>query len=232
MAHRYAIYWAPPREHPLWQAGCAWLGRDPETGETFAPPCLDGLEGVRHAAITAEPARYGWHATLKPPFRLAAGETEASLDAAMARFAAARSAFPAPPLAVSVVSGFLAVTPVAPSPTLDALAADCVAAFDPFRAPPEPAEIARRRRAGLSARQESLLARWGYPYVMEEFRFHLTLTARLPVEEAERLRRALALRLAAALDAPVMIDAIALYAEPAPGAPFRLLRRHPFGREP
>jgi putative phosphonate metabolism protein len=231
MAHRYAIYWAPPRDHPLWHAGCAWLGRDPETGETFAPPLLDGLDRARHAAITAEPARYAWHATLKPPFRLAAGETEASLDTAMSRFAATRSAFPAPTLAVSVLSGFLAVTPAEPSPMLDALAAECVAAFDPFRAPPEAAERARRRAAGLSARQESLLARWGYPYVMEEFRFHLTLTTRLPAEEAERMRRALGLHLADALSAPVMIDAIALYAEPAPAAPFTLLRRYPLARE-
>lgn len=229
MAHRYAIYWAPPRDHPLWHAGCAWLGRDPETGETFPPPLLDGLDRARHAAITADPARYAWHATLKPPFRLAAGETEASLDAAIGRFAATRSAFPAPTLAVNVLSGFLAVTPVAPSPMLDALAAECVAAFDPFRAPPDRGELARRRRAGLSARQESLLARWGYPYVMEEFRFHLTLTARLPVEEAERLRRGLGRRLAAALSEPVAIDAIALYAERAPGTPFILLRRYAFG---
>lgn len=229
MAYRHAIYWAPPREHPLWRAGCAWLGRDPETGETFAPPLLDGLDRARHAAITTEPRRYAWHATLKPPFRLSAGATEASLDAAIARFAAARSAFPAPALAVNLLAGFLALTPSAPGARLDALAAECVAAFDPFRTPADPDELARRRRAGLSARQEGLLARWGYPYVLEEFRFHLTLTARLPSGEAEALRRALALHLADALAEPVMIDAIALYAEPAPGAEFLLLRRYPFG---
>src|SRR5438445_432365 len=37
---------------------------------------------------------------------------------------------------------------------------------------------------GLSARQAELLARWGYPYVHDEFRFHMTLTG--PIADDER----------------------------------------------
>ena len=52
----------------------------------------------------------------------------------------------------------------------------------PFARPPGAAELERRRKAGLSAAQEKMLLRWGYPYVLDEFRFHLTLTGRLQPE--------------------------------------------------
>jgi putative phosphonate metabolism protein len=229
MAHRYAIYWAPPRDHPLWHDGCAWLGRDPETGERITPAVPDGMTAAEYAAITAEPARYGWHGTLKPPFRLADGESEASLDAAIRAFAAARAPFEVPQLAVRPLSGFLAVVPAERSAALDALAAACVSSFDPFRAPPGPGEIARRQRARLSPAQQANLARWGYPYVMEEFRFHLTLTKRLPEHEAGPVGELLAARFADALAGPVRVHEVALFVEPAPGAPFILRRRYRFG---
>jgi putative phosphonate metabolism protein len=229
MAHRYAIYWAPPRAHALWCDGCAWLGRDPETGERMAPPLPEGLTPERHAALTAEPARYGWHGTLKPPFRLAQGESEAGLDAAIRAFAAAQAPFEVPRLTVRPLSGFLAVVPAERSAALDALAAACVLSFDPFRAPPAPCEVARRQRAGLSPAQEANLARWGYPYVMEEFRFHLTLTGRLPVDEVGPLGKLLAAHFAGALAGPVRFDEVALYVELAPGAAFILRRRYGFG---
>ena len=229
MAYRYAIYWAPPRTHALWREGCAWLGRDPETGEAIAPPLPDGMTREQHAAITAAPARYGWHGTLKPPFRLARGESEAGLDAAIRTFAAAQAPFVVERFALSPLSGFLAVVPAQRSAALDALAAACVAAFDAFRTPPEPGEIARRRRDGLSPAQEANLARWGYPYVMEEFRFHLTLTGRLPPDEMGPLRGWLAARFSDALAEPIRIDEIALYVEPAVGAPLILRRRYRFG---
>jgi putative phosphonate metabolism protein len=228
MAYRYAIYWAPPRAHALWREGCAWLGRDPETGERIVPPLPDGMTEARHAEITAEPARYGWHGTLKPPFRLAQGESEASLDAAIRAFAAARAPFEVPLLTVRPLSGFLAVVPAERCAALDALAAACVSSLDPFRAPPGPGEIARRLRAGLSPAQQANLARWGYPYVMEEFRFHLTLTGRLPEDEARPLLQLLAARFADALAGSVRFDEVALYVEPAPGAPFILRRRYRF----
>jgi putative phosphonate metabolism protein len=229
MAYRYAIYWAPPRDHPLWREGCAWLGRDPETGKRIEPVPPATMSRERHAAITSEPARYGWHGTLKPPFRLADGESEAGLDAAIRTFAAVQAPFYIERLVVRPLEGFLAVVPAKRSSALDALAAACVSTFDAFRAAPEPGEVARRQRAGLSPAQQANLARWGYPYVMDEFRFHLTLTGRLPPDETEQLREALAERFAAALAEPIRFDELALYVEPAPGAPFVLRRRFRFG---
>jgi hypothetical protein len=91
----------------------------------------------------------------------------------------ARAPVTIPSLEVRRLGGFIAVVPTEPSAALADLAAATVAALDPFRAPPSEAELARRRKARLSDRQEALLMKWGYPYVMEEFRFHLTLTGRL-----------------------------------------------------
>jgi len=227
--HRFALYFAPPRAHPLWQAGCTLLGRDPETGEALAQPVLSGIDPARFAAITHDARRYGWHATLKPPFALADGVDEAALADAAARFAASCRRFPLPPLRLAALSGFLAVIPTGPSPALDDLAAAAVRALDPLRRPASPEELARRRTAGLDAIEERNLQEWGYPYVMERFRFHMTLTARLDEPERGMVAAALAPRLAVALAEPVVADGVALYAEPERGAPFRLLRRFAFG---
>lgn len=226
--HRYAIYFAPPRPHPLWLAGCTILGRDPESGEALPQPALDGIPPGRLAAITTDPRRYGWHATLKPPFTLAAGRTAGGLDAALAHFAARQAAFPMPPLGLASLSGFLAVIPMARSSPLEALAAACVSTFDGFRRPAGKAELARRRRSGLDPVEEENLARWGYPYVMERFRFHMTLTQRLGDSERAPVAAALAPLLAPATALPLAADAVSLYGEPEPGAPFMLLRRYPF----
>src|SRR5690606_25376449 len=121
---------------------------------------------------------YGFHATLKAPFRLAPGVSPERLRAAVADFAARRPAFAVPAMKVSAIGGFLAVTLATPSPAMQALADAAVAELDAFRAPPTEAEIARRLQGGLTSQQEALLRRWGYPYVFEEFRFHMTLTGR------------------------------------------------------
>jgi putative phosphonate metabolism protein len=227
--HRYAIYFAPSRAHPLWQAGCALLGRDPETDEAIGQPILPDVSPERFSAITDEARRYGWHATLKPPFSLADGTDAEQLAAALARFCASRAPFPMPPLMLADLKGFLAVVPQAPSEALTALAADCVRDFDGFRRPASEAELAKRRRGGLDPVEEANLTTWGYPYVMERFRFHMTLTMRLADEERARVAAALAPLLSDALAAPLTADGLALYGEPSPGAPFRLLGRYAFG---
>ncbi|WP_291297357.1 DUF1045 domain-containing protein [Elioraea sp.] len=227
--HRYAIYFAPPRDHALWHAGCALLGRDPESGAALHLPSLPGIDPARVAAITDEARRYGWHGTLKPPFALAEGTDAAGLHEALVRFLAIQAPFPMPTLMLAPLSGFLAVIPAAPSEALASLAADCVRAFDAFRRPPSQAELARRRRSGLDEEEERNLARWGYPYVMERFRFHMTLSCKLDEPERSAVAAAIAPRLADALATPLLADAVALYGEPAPGAPFVLLARYGFG---
>lgn len=229
MTERYAVYFAPPEDGPLWRFGSMWIGRDARSTAEPVPPALDGLDPDRWRDITQSPRHYGFHGTLKPPFALADGTDAAGLERDIAAFAADRAPFQTAPLVLKAVGGFLALCPGAPSPDLDALAADCVRAFDAYRAPQSEAELEKRRKGGLPPRQEEMLRRWGYPYVMEEFRFHMTLTSRL--DDAERERIATLLRpLAAPLaEAPLTVDAICLYHQPERSAPFTLLRRFPFG---
>ncbi len=221
---RLALYWAPDFDDPLHAVGSTWLGRDAETGAPLPQPRVPGLD---IAELTANPRRYGLHATLKPPFRLGLSWAEA---VATAEALAARLApFDLPPLAVQDLDGFLALRESAPCPGLQALADACVEALDPCRAPAPEAELARRRRSGLTARQDGLLTRWGYPYVFEEWRFHITLTRRLIPAEKAVVLPAVTDFLG---DAPARrrrVTAISLFTQAAAGAPFLIAERLPLG---
>ena len=226
---RYAIYFAPEPGSALARFGAAWLGYDVASGEPAPQPVVPRIGAERLCTITAEPRRYGFHATLKPPFALADGTDAKNLAVAVAKLARDSMAFAAPPLQLARVSQFLALTLSAPCPAMHLLADRCVAELDRFRAPPSAAELQRRRRARLSPRQEGVLARWGYPYVMEEFRFHMTLTTRLEAEESAIVEQGLALLLAPLCELPIAIDAIGLFHQPDAGAAFRLMHRYPLG---
>jgi len=226
-AARYALYYAPEAEEALAAWGAGWLGRDAATGAALAQPAVPGLTPEALADLTAEPRRYGLHGTLKPPFRLAEGRSEGELVAAAAALAAATSAFVAPPPRLAAIGRFLALIPSAPAPALHAAADACVRGLDAFRAPPPAAELARRRGAGLTAGQEAMLARWGYPYVLDEFRFHLTLTRRLDAAEHAVLFPWLEEATRPFCQAPMRVRSLCLFVEPAGGGPFTILRRLP-----
>jgi putative phosphonate metabolism protein len=227
---RHAIYFAPARESLLWNLGVRWLGRDPETGDATVIPEVPGFAPARIAALTAPARRYGWHATLKAPFALRAGIAEYDLAVAARALAARLEPVPLPPLEVRDMDGFLALVPVAPSSGVDRLAALCVEVLDPWRAPLDDAERARRDDGRLDARSRELLERWGYPSVFEQFRFHLTLTGPLGLDERRRLETWLAEYFEPALARPGQVDALAIFEEPAPGEAFRLVRRIALGR--
>jgi len=224
-AHRYALYFAPP---PPWRdAGAAWLGRCAETGASLPPaPGAD----PRQPAWTEAPRHYGLHATLKPPFRLRPGRTPQSLDEAVRALARSVRPFEVR-LQLQALRGFLAwrlAGDAAAQAPMQALAAQAVRALDDWRAPPTQAELARRRRAPLDAAHEAMLARWGYPYVFEQFIFHITLTGRLDetgMRDAGAQLHALTQSLRAH---PVPVRALSLYAQPEPDAPFVAARHYGF----
>jgi len=223
---RYAVYFAPGPGSGLERVCASILGRCARTGKELAQPVLPGVEPQRLAELTASPRRYGLHGTLKPPFFLAEGTTEAGLLDAVAVLAADRPAFELPPLRLESLGSFLALTPSAPCPELDALARACVTELDPFRRPPSAEELARRRSVGLTAAQDRLLERWGYPYVLDEFRFHLTLTGKIPTsQERERLRAALAPLLSPVLHTPIQIRDICVFRQRCPKEPFAVMQR-------
>lgn len=220
MSVRVALYYAPALDDPLWKAGCTWLGRDPETAATLRQPDVPDIQ-----AVTADARIYGFHCTLKPPMRLATNYG-AFLDDAAA-LVRGIAPFAMPRLRVADLSGFLAVREAEPCPALHALADACVAGVDRHRAPPDKAELARRRAGGLSAAREANLLRWGYPGVFGEWRFHMTLTRRLSDAEHPVLQAAAEAHLAAALPHTRRVDDVCVFTQPGPGAPFTIAERLP-----
>lgn len=219
---RFAIYFVPP-EGPLADFGASWLGWDILRGSESVQFDLPGLHD-----ITMTPRKYGFHGTLKPPFRLKDGQTMGRLETAVAELAASLAPAVCDGLALTRLGRFLALTPRGNTDSLSRVAAACVRDLDGFRAPATEAELARRRKAGLSPRQEALLAQWGYPYVCEEFRFHMTLSGRLPEEDVQGWKETLQDRLPD-LPAPFIVDQIALCGERQDGC-FELIHRYTLTR--
>jgi hypothetical protein len=229
---RFAIY-AVPGAEPASGTGAAlrqraeqWLGRS-MAGQPVAPGTPAGWTREAVDAITASARRYGFHATLKAPFRLAPGCTPDELGAAVARFAACQAGPLVPRLSLARLGGFYALVPGAGSASLHALADAVVTSFDRFRAPATAAETARRHPASLSPRQRELLTAWGYPYVLDEFRFHLTLTDRIRPDQQPAVERALSSWFAGFIGCTLPVDALALCTEAGPGAPFTLHAVYP-----
>ena len=214
---RAALYWAPEPADPLTQAGNAWLGRDAELATQVPQPPIAGLPEA-----TAAPRLYGFHATLRPPMRLATGWEE-FIQAAHA-VAGSFSPFDLPPLQVTNMGGFLALREAAPSLLLHSLADACVRGTDRHRLRPDAAELERRRSGGLSQRQEEMLLRWGYPYVLEEWRFHMTLSRRLTGAEMALLLPAAQAHFATALAMPRRVEALMVFTQVG-GQPFLMGER-------
>jgi putative phosphonate metabolism protein len=218
--YRIALYYAPETDDPLHQHASAWLGLDAASGAEIPQPAIAGVD---IAEVTADARGYGFHATLKPPFRVK-GDVRAALQAAQ-DFAARAAPFALPPLQITDLDGFLALRESAPCPALQGLADGAVTALDAHRAPATEAEIARRKPENLSPRQREYLAAWGYPYVFAEWRFHMTLTRRLTPAEKAIILPAVADALG---DAPAVarsVTDICIFAQAAPGAPFISLER-------
>lgn len=219
---RFGVYYAPPAGEFASRAA-AWLGRDAESGALLPRPETE-FDG---AALTGEPRRYGFHGTLKAPFRLAPGKSFTDLDAALQSLAARLEPFVVESLELAQIGSFLALVPEQESAALQALAARLVQDLDPLRAPLSEAEIARRRPERLSPRQRALLDQFGYPYVLEEFRFHLTLSdGNLTPQQAAQAREFLQSYLCPVVPKPFPVAEICLFGEPQDGQ-FRLLHRYP-----
>lgn len=219
---RYAIYFTPPANDPLTRRASHWLGRDAISGELLAQPIIEAFSEVAFSELTFDPRRYGFHATMKAPFELADGVSEAELVEALEAFAARQIAFTLPSLVLGQLGQFFALVPGSTSPELQNLASDCVTVFDRFRAALDESDIARRRPERLTPNQRRNLMAWGYPYVLDDFRFHMTLTGPVEREDRSAMRAAIEGHFAGLLDQPRAIDTIALFAEPARGAPFIL----------
>ncbi|WP_170440466.1 DUF1045 domain-containing protein [Ruegeria arenilitoris] len=219
---RYAIYFVPPAQSDWSRFATAWLGWDIDAGRTVDHPAIDGLDV---ASVTQVPRKYGLHATMKPPFRLREDQSLSALQDTCARLAGKFAPVSLDGLEVARLGRFLALRPVGDTRDLNTLAAACVRDLDPFRAPASETEMNRRRAAGLTMEQDANLTNWGYPYVLEAFRFHITLSGRLSKPMLANVQTVLNQRLVPLLPAPFDIRDLALVGEAEDGR-FHMLQRY------
>ncbi len=220
-APRYALYFVPQADSALYRFGSNVLGYDCYTGND-----LDGVVDLPddRAELTSDPRRYGFHATLKAPFYLTPDYDEAMLLQTFRAFAAEPRAIASFAPVVRSLSGFLAIVPRETSAALTQFADDCVTAFDQFRAPMSDDDRARRNPARLSERQREQLDRWGYPYVFEDFRFHMTLTGSIPETRRPIIEKVLgSMFMRFGIPDTIAIDTLTLVCQRDPQSRFRVL---------
>lgn len=221
MPQRFAVYYAPDVTDLLWDRACVWLGRDAATGLPH-DGTVAGIDRTRLLNLTQSAGRYGFHATIKPPMALAPGASESDLRDAMATVAAELAPVNLGRLRIASLDGFLALVPE-DNPALQDLAANVVEAFEPFRAPLSIRDRDARAARGLTPRQEELLDAYGYPYVFDEFRFHMTLTDRLDPSDYDDVLQAAHTWFGPVLDEDVVLDRLTLFHEGENKLPFRRL---------
>ena len=222
---RCGIYFCPSQSVPLYGQGSQWLGRDATTGATLEPYLPDQIRHEDWLRVTDSPRRYGFHATLKPPFRLADNATLEDMRAELGDFARNHGSFCAPPLAVGALGRFLALILSAPSEEFSNLADGIVRHFDRFRAPATEQEIALRMRGSHSPSERSHILQWGYPYVFDSWKFHMSLTSSMHTKSLSLFEPYLRSRFASACEHPLLVDSVCIFHEPNPGGQFHLLDR-------
>lgn len=217
---RYAVYHLP--EGALWDFGTSWLGWDARQGGKVRR--MAELPEIADK-VTDAPRPYGFHATLKAPFRLAEGRKPDEMALAL-RLLCDRLSPLTLDMAPSCDWGFVALRPRHQPPELIALESSLVTRLDEFRAPLTPQEYDRRRPDALSPQARKHLDHWGYPFVLELFSYHLTLSGALPVPQAQALRATLQPHLAPLIAAPMPVRTVALMGEDEAGF-FHLIEEMP-----
>ena len=217
---RYAIYYIP--DLPLFQIGSDWLGWNSITGQ-------ETTLSADHHRITDRPRKYGFHATVKPPFSLASNSTQGDLQDAFQTFCASVSPATGSTLKISRLGRFLAMTQDVQSNEVTELAASTVSHFDKFRAPLSDQDIAKRRQRRLTPQQDALMLRWGYPYVMQEFKFHMTLTGPLAPKEIDAIEHDANTRFQEFIGQPLKIASLALLGEDSDSGRFHVVDKLSLG---
>lgn len=224
---RYAIYFAPDADRALTRFGAETLGYDAYSGHEIDHPKAVLADFPDWAGMTADPRKYGFHGTLKAPFALADDKSEADLLATLDEFAEQPREIPIIAPVVRIISGFTAIVPDEADDDLQLLAEACVREFDPFRAPMSAEDRARRKPDALTPRQIEHLDDWGYPYVFEDFRFHMTLTGRLTEERGAAALALLQHRFDELGIDELPIDSIAVFKQDSATTRFRIVKHVP-----
>lgn len=220
---RYALYFLPSDGSELQKFGDSWLGWSVSKRQAIKQPRI-GNQSL--SVITKKPRKYGFHGTLKAPFQLADGVSENDLITTAKALVDSIQIFQIPALQIARLGSFLALVPQQPCVPLQQLASSLVRELDNLRAPLSDAELKRRRASGLTPAQDALLTKWGYPFVMDEFRFHLTLSDKLQADELQRIKAILQSHTSHLTRTPVGVDDVGLVGEAGDGR-FHLIRRLP-----
>ncbi|MBL8645573.1 MAG: DUF1045 domain-containing protein [Rhodospirillaceae bacterium] len=230
MAPRYAIYFAPEHHSPLEDFGRRWLGRNGVPADS-PPPVVPGISPERFFALTESARRYGFHGTLKPPFELNPRSSREALFEAVRIFAKSAAPIELPPLELAIIGKFIALTPIRSSAVLENLAALCVRTFEGFRMPLSKEQMAHYLRNKLTVHQTQMLEHWGYPYVMEEFRFHISVTDRIDNDtERAAMMTSVQKMTVGVVNKPIVVRDVAVFYQADREQPMELLDRFPFGR--
>ncbi|WP_420862659.1 DUF1045 domain-containing protein [Algirhabdus cladophorae] len=222
---RYAVYYTPAPDHPITHFAAAWLGWDVHQGRSQPHPDIADLPQTVDQ-ITQTPRKYGFHGTLKAPFYLAKGKTLTQLQNAVDQFASSHTAFEMGHLRLGTLGHFVALVLAAPNPHFTGFAAACVQDLDGFRAPMTQFDLNRRRAAGLTPQQDAYLTQWGYPYILECFKFHLTLTGSLPPDHVKAVAAALETPMTPLLAQPFWMRHLTLCGQSRDGR-FHVIERFP-----
>lgn len=230
--YRHAAYFAPAHGHTLAELGAQWLGRCALTRCAVAAPAFSGIADTLFRHCTAAAARYGWHATMKAPFSLRTGLGVQAVPEAFAAFAQSQPAITLAALSLRNMGDYLALVPSEPSPTLQDLAFACVRALHPLAQPLSDQQVAQRRSTPLSPQQDAMLLQWGYPFVGDQFQWHMTLTGSLhglAPQTVQQLHAAASQWFEPVLNRPLILDAISWFIEPHAGGDFYEAQRFPLG---
>jgi len=228
---RYAVYFAPEPNSDLDTFGTAWLGRDMDGSRSRGQSLVPNVSEDRCKELTENPRRYGFHGTLKPPFELNPATTVNALLRTAHVFARGLAPVEIPSLELAVIGKFIALTPTSQSAALEKLSAACVRAFEAFREPLTPEQISSYRSNKLTVHQEQMLEHWGYPYVMEEYQFHMSLTGRIDdPNERETIFSALEKLAKPVLGKSILARHITVFGQSGRDEPMTAIERIPFGR--
>lgn len=230
---RHAAYFAPAFNSQAWDLGSQWLGRCARNSTLLEQPKLEKISSELFENLTRTPRLYGWHATLKAPFELNLNLRPEELRAAFKQLAHNTVASFHLPLKLVELGDFLALVPSQPSPDLQKFAERCVRELHSFALPLSESELQRRTRADLTDRQKELLGEWAYPFVMEQFQFHLTLSGSLQhIEQQvkEDLKTAAQTWFAPLLEDGLLIDSVTWFTQDQKNGNFHWVERFEFGK--
>ncbi len=223
MTKRYAIYFTLPQTDPVYQTAIKWLGYDAYSGNKTN---TDSKKLAKNRQYVSKAAKYGFHATLKPPFRLSQDKSEEQLIDELENFASSITAFTCKPLKIKSMTHFIALAPKNSCDQLDAFAAQCLKHFEPFRAQLTREEYQKRNPVLLSERQLRYLEQWGYPYVEDEFRFHMTLTDSMMEDEIKKIKKKLKQYFKEVLGKPLQINQLHIFRQDSTCSNFQIISSH------